>query len=289
MAEIYGTIGIHPMGTYDPDTKYELLHLVDYDGSSYVAHTDPPLGTLPTNTAYWQVSAQGTSKATADSVGTVKPDGVTTEVSADGAMSVKTATQSTLGLVKGSTGINVGADGAIDLNTIFEQATELANIIAGEAISQVLGKISKSIAVTMGLDQNALLKNMLTNIDANDQNKIPTSAFIHTLYDRIGMGTALTAGANLTEAANTLNSNLIAGTATIPAGDGGVLVTYGKTFSVAPKVSLTVRGSAPDVIISAKISNPSTTGFGIIVVESTAAGIKVPNYPITVDWIAIAK
>jgi hypothetical protein len=210
MAIEYGTIAVVPMGEWDSDSQYEVANLVTRDGSSFLAHTRPPVGTLPTNTAYWQVSAQGTSKATADSVGTVKPDGVTTEVSADGSLSVKTAAQDALGLVKGSAGISVGPDGAIDVNTIFEQATELANIMAGEAISQVLGKISKSIAVTMGLDQNALLKNMLTNIDANDQNKIPTSAFIHTLYNRIGMGTELTAGANLTEAANTLNSDLSA-------------------------------------------------------------------------------
>jgi hypothetical protein len=98
----YGTIGIRPMGTYD------LLNLVEYDGSSYVAHTDPPVGSLPTNTAYWQVSAQGTGKATANSVGTVKADGTTTEVSADGSLSVKTATQNALGVVKGSNRIKVG-------------------------------------------------------------------------------------------------------------------------------------------------------------------------------------
>lgn len=204
----YGIIGIRPMGEWDPDTKYDLLNLVTQNGSSYVAHTDPPLGSLPTNAAYWQTSAQGTSKATADSVGTVKPDGTTTEVSTEGSLSVKTASQNTLGLVKGSNGIKVGTDGSVDINTLFEQATELANIIAGEAIASALGKISKSIAVTMNLDQNALLKNMLTNMDANDQNKIPTSAFVHTLWARIGMGTELTAGANLTAVVEALNSNL---------------------------------------------------------------------------------
>jgi hypothetical protein len=208
MAIEYGTIAVVPKGEWSSNIQYEVANLVTHDGSSFLAHTKPPIGTLPTNTAYWQVSAQGTSKATAGSVGTVKPDGVTTEVNVDGAMSVKTATQSALGLVKGSAGISVGAGGAIDVNTAFTQVTELANIIAGETIAQVLGKISKSIAVTMGLDQNALLKNMLTNIDANDQNKIPTSAFIHTLYDRIGMGTSLTAGANLTAVVESLNSNL---------------------------------------------------------------------------------
>lgn len=205
----YGTIGIRPMGTYDPDTKYGLLNLVEFDGSSYVAHTDPPLGSLPTNTAYWQVSAQGTGKATASSVGTVKPDGATTEVNSDGSMSVKTALQDALGLVKGSNGIKVGADGSIDVNTLFTQATEMANIIAGEAIATALGKISKSIAVTMGLDQNALLKNMLTNIDANDSTKINTAAYVHKLTERIGMGDELTIGANLTAGLNALNSDFV--------------------------------------------------------------------------------
>jgi hypothetical protein len=204
----YGTIGIRPMGTYDPDTKYDLLNLVEYDGSSYVAHTDPPLGSLPTNTAYWQVLAQGTGKATADSVGTVKPDGTTTEVSADCSLSVKTATQDALGVVKGSNGIKVGDDGSIDINTVFAQATELANIIAGEAVATALGKISKSIAVTMGLDQNALLKSMLTNMDVNDSTKINSAAYVHKLTERIGMGEELATGANLTAGLNAVNSNL---------------------------------------------------------------------------------
>lgn len=205
---VYGTIGMLPLEEYNPDKQYEILNLVSFDGSSYVVHTKPPIGTLPTNLDYWQVSALGTSKATANSVGTVKPDGTTTEVSVDGSLSAKTATQNTPGVVKGSNGIKVETDGRIDVNTLFEQATELANIIAGEAIASVFGKIAKSIAVTMGLNENALLKNMLTNMDANDQNKIPTSAFVHTLYERIGMGTELTAGANLTAGLNTLNSNL---------------------------------------------------------------------------------
>ena len=208
MAVEYGTIGTRPRGSWDPDTKYDLLNLVSYDGSSYVAHTDPPKGSLPTDINYWQTSAQGISKATANSVGTVKPDGTTTEVSPDGSLSVKTAAQNALGLVKGSDGIKVDTDGSIDVNTIFTQATELANIIAEEAISSVLGKISKAIAVTIGLNENALLKNMLTNMDANDQNKIPTSAFVHNIWERIGMGEDLDIGANLTAVVKAINSNL---------------------------------------------------------------------------------
>lgn len=208
MAVEYGTIAVVPMGTWEDSKDYNVGNLVELDGSSYVAKVKPPAGTSPTDTAYWQVSAKGASKATADIAGVVKPDGVTTEVDANASLSVKKATQATVGIVKGSNGIKVGAEGSIDVDTTFTQATELANIIAGEAIASVLGKVSKAIATTMSLDQNALLKNMLTSIDGNSSEKVPTQAYIHTLVERIGMGTELTAGANLTEVANELNSNL---------------------------------------------------------------------------------
>lgn len=208
MAVEYGTIAVVPMGTWEDSKDYDVGNLVELDGSSYVAKVKPPAGTAPTDTAYWQVSAKGASKATADIAGVVKPDGVTTEVDANASLSVKKATQATVGIVKGSNGIKVGAEGSIDVDTTFTQATELANIIAGEAIASVLGKVSKAIATTMSLDQNALLKNMLTSIDGNSSEKVPTQAYIHTLVERIGMGTELTAGANLTEVANELSSNL---------------------------------------------------------------------------------
>ena len=208
MAVEYGTIAVVPMGTWEDSKDYDVGNLVELDGSSYVAKVKPPAGMLPTDTAYWQISAKGASKATVDIAGVVKPDGVTTEVDANASLSVKKATQSTVGIVKGSDDIKVGADGSIDVDTTFTQATELANIIAGEAIASVLGKVSKAIAITMSLDQNALLKNMLTSIDGNSSEKVPTQAYIHTLVERIGMGTELTAGANLTEVANELSSNL---------------------------------------------------------------------------------
>lgn len=215
MAVEYGTIAVVPMGTWEDSKDYNVGNLVELDGSSYVAKVKPPAGTSPTDTAYWQVSAKGASKATADIAGVVKPDGVTTEVDANASLSVKKATQATVGIVKGSNGIKVGAEGSIDVDTTFTQATDLANIIAGEAIASVLGKVSKAIATTMSLDQNALLKNMLTSIDGNSSEKVPTQAYIHTLVERIGMGIELTAGANLTEVANELSSNLAAANAKV--------------------------------------------------------------------------
>lgn len=210
MAVSYGHVAIVPKGIWSAETQYEACNLVEHDGSSYVAKARPPIGTLPTDTAYWQVSAAGTKKATVDSLGTVMPDGTTTEVNEEGKISAKTAQQDSAGMVKGSDDITVGEDGALTINTAFEQATELANLIAGEAIKEVLGKVSKAIATTMNLDQNALLKNMVSGIDANDGNKIPSSAFVHTLYERLGMGTDLSAGdaTNVTQAVNSLYSNM---------------------------------------------------------------------------------
>ena len=209
MAVNYGQVAIVPKGVWNAETQYKVNNLVEYDGSSYVAKVQPPVGTLPTDTSYWQVSAAGTKKATADSLGTVMPDGTTTSVGEDGKLSVNTAQQDALGVVKGSDDIIVGEDGKMTLNTTFEQATELANIIAGEAIKSVLGKVSKAIATTMSLDENALLKNMISGIDVNDSNKVPSSAYIHTLVERIGMGTELVSGlGDLTTGLNTVNNNL---------------------------------------------------------------------------------
>ena len=144
--------------------------------------TRPPVGTLPTDESYWQLSAKGNTVATGNITG----------------------------VVKGSDDITVGENGELFVNTTFEQATELANLIAGEAIKSVLGKVSKAIATTMDLDQNALLKNMISGIDTNDGNKVPSSAFVHTLHERLGMGTALAAGdaSNVTQAINKLYSDL---------------------------------------------------------------------------------
>ena len=209
MAVNYGQVAIVPKGEWNVETQYKVNNLVSYDGSSYVAKVQPPVGTLPTDTSYWQVSAAGTKKATADSLGTVMPDGTTTSVGEDGKLSVNTAQQDALGVVKGSDDITVGEDGTMTVNTTFEQATELANIIAGEAIKSVLGKVSRAIATTMSLDENALLKNMISGIDVNDSNKVPSSAYIHTLVERIGMGTELVSGlGDLTTGLNTVNNNL---------------------------------------------------------------------------------
>ena len=207
MADL-GKIAVTDGGNYSASTTYEKLTFVHYQGDAYMT-LKTVKGVTPTDDGVnYRRFCKSAELATASKAGIVMPDGTTTTVDSSGYLSAKKATQSTTGIVKGSNSIKVGSDGAIDVNTTFTQAVNLANIITGEAIATILGKVSKAIATTMNLNQNALLKSMLTSIDVNDSSKIPTAAYIHTLVERIGMGTQLTAGANLTEAANNLNSNL---------------------------------------------------------------------------------
>ena len=205
MAEEYGRVAITPRGDWSVTEQYEAGDIVTYNkGSSYLAHTTPPIGTLPTNEDYYQVSALGGSLATADAPGAVKPDNVTLSVDEeDGTLSVNTASQTGLGAVKGSDDITVESDGQLKVNTDFEQAAELANIIAGEAIAEVFGKVAKSIAVTMGLNENALLKSILSNQYENNSNKIPTSALVYSLKQ-----TTDTLNSNLTTVDNKLNNKM---------------------------------------------------------------------------------
>ena len=214
MADL-GKVAVTDGGNYSASTTYEKLTFVHYQGDAYMT-LKTVKGVTPTDDGVnYKLFCKSAVLATASKAGIVMPDGTTTTVNSSGKMSAKKATQSTTGIVKGSNSIKVGSDGAIDVNTTFTQAVNLANIITGEAIATILGKVSKAIATTMNLNQNALLKSMLTSIDANDSSKIPTAAYIHTLVERIGMGTQLTDGANLTEAANNLNSNLAAANAKV--------------------------------------------------------------------------
>lgn len=54
---LLGIVGIKNMGVYNPETQYEKLNVVTYQGSSYCA-TKNTKGNLPTNTDYWQLYAE---------------------------------------------------------------------------------------------------------------------------------------------------------------------------------------------------------------------------------------
>lgn len=207
MADL-GKVVVTDGGTYSASVTYEKLTFVHYNNDAYLT-LKTVKGVTPTDDGVnYRLFCKSAATATTSKAGIVMPDGTTIGIS-NGKITAKTATQTTVGVVKGSNDINVGKDGALSLNTKFEQATALANIVAGEALKVVLGKVSKAIATTMNLDENALLKNMISGIDVNDGNKVPSSAYIHSLVERIGMGTALEGGFdNLTAGLNSVNNNL---------------------------------------------------------------------------------
>lgn len=206
MADL-GKVVVTDGGTYSATVTYEKLTFVHYNNDAYLT-LKTVKGVTPTDDGVnYRLFCKSAATATTSKAGIVMPDGTTISIS-NGKITAKTATQTTVGVTKGSDDITVGKDGALSLNTNFKQATALANIVAGEALKVVLGKVSKAIATTMNLDENALLKNMISGIDVNDGNKVPSSAYIHTLVDRIGMGTELSGFDNLTAAVNSVNNNL---------------------------------------------------------------------------------
>lgn len=288
MADL-GKIAVTDGGDYSATTTYEKLTFVHYQGDTYMT-LKTVKGVTPTDDGVnYKLFCKSAELATASKAGIVMPDGTTTTVNSSGEMSAKQATQSTTGIVKGSKSIKVVSDGAIVVNTNFTQAADLANIIAEEAIATILGKVSKAIATTMNLNQNALLKSMLTSIDVNDSSKIPTAAYIHTLVERIGMGTQLTAGANLTEAANNLNSNLKVGTTTVLAsGQAGAIRTsniiFDTSFSKMPSISVAIYNEYPSVF-QATISKVTKLGFSLYLetIKETS------EQSVLVHWIASAK
>lgn len=207
MADL-GKVVVTDGGTYSATVTYEKLTFVHYNNDAYLT-LKTVKGVTPTDDGVnYRLFCKSAATATTSKAGIVMPDGTTISIS-NGKITAKTATQTTVGVTKGSDDITVGKDGALSLNTNFKQATALANIVAGEALKVVLGKVSKAIATTMNLGENALLKNMISGIDVNDGNKVPSSAYIHTLAERIGMGTELVSGlGDLTAGLNTVNNNL---------------------------------------------------------------------------------
>ena len=66
-----------PRGEYSSSATYAKLDVVSYNGSSYMARKAVPTGTVPTNTTYWQVSAE---KAT------IGEGSITTDMLANGSV-----------------------------------------------------------------------------------------------------------------------------------------------------------------------------------------------------------
>lgn len=68
----YGRIALIPKGDFAGDVQYDQGDVVAYNGSSYIAKSKPPVATLPTDTKYWQLSANGIGENKADKSVTIK-------------------------------------------------------------------------------------------------------------------------------------------------------------------------------------------------------------------------
>lgn len=56
-----GNVSLKPKGEWSSNTSYLKNDIVSYQGSTYLAKSAPPAGTLPTNTTYWMLcAAKGT-------------------------------------------------------------------------------------------------------------------------------------------------------------------------------------------------------------------------------------
>ena len=155
--------------------------------------------------------------------------------------------------------------------------------------------------IAQGVDvSNIVTKSMMSGIDANDANKVPNSAFIHTLFERIGMGTALSTGANLTDAFNQLNSDVdvlntkanfecikIGSEIVTPNAEGEISIVFDRPFEKYPKVFASLRGNSVTVIPSVKFKSVLLDGFTAVILINDNGTISVPRYSIGIDWMAM--
>jgi hypothetical protein len=139
MAKVdYGAVALIPVGDYSASRQYHANELVGYQGSSYIALQNPPVGTLPTNTTYFMLHTEGTSIATASTPGTVKPDGTSTVVDGTGAMSVKPSILQTI-------------------QDTAESASKIGNVPTGETLQAQIDGLEPRVSSS----EQALTVNLL--------------------------------------------------------------------------------------------------------------------------------
>ena len=121
-----GRVLIMPRGAYDNNTPYEILDLVSYNGSSYVAK-GPTKGNLPTDTTYWQLSAYGGNAANvAGNFAVIETTGVATVQHLEGTLFVDENSQ----FMKATQTINIGDSIVSGTNCTPTTVEQLINEVA---------------------------------------------------------------------------------------------------------------------------------------------------------------
>lgn len=134
-------LGIVYKGDYDERVAYNQYDAVYYNGSTYIALMDSPVGPPTADGVNWQYMAQGFLSQVISSLTATDKNGVIGEAG---------ATVNAQNLIDGmSDDIKDKLDktgDASDTIVTFEQASERTNIISGESHKTILGKIKKWFA-----------------------------------------------------------------------------------------------------------------------------------------------
>lgn len=134
-------LGIVYKGDYDERVTYNQYDAVYYNGSTYIALVDSPVGPPTADEANWQYMAQGFLSQVISSLTATDKNGVIGEAG---------ATVNAQNLIDGmSDDIKDKLDktgDSSDTIVTFEQASERTNIISGESHKTIFGKIKKWFA-----------------------------------------------------------------------------------------------------------------------------------------------
>lgn len=116
---------------------------------------------------------------------------------------VPTATTEKRGVVIVGDGTKIENE-ILSIDTEFDNSETLEALVSGENFKPLLTKLAKTVSTVIGLDNDAVLKAMMSNVNVDDENMIPTSAYIYKLAERIGIDVDLNGDISLTDGANKL-------------------------------------------------------------------------------------
>lgn len=120
-----GRILLMPRGAFDANVQYDILDLVSYNGSSYIA-LGPTIGNLPTDTTKWMLSAYGGNAANvAGNFAVIETTDIATVTHYEGTLFVDENSQ----FVKATQTINIGDSIVIGTNCTPTTVEQLMNEI----------------------------------------------------------------------------------------------------------------------------------------------------------------
>lgn len=130
----YGRIALLPEGEYSETKQYEVGDVVSYsaNGASYICHTKPPVGTLPTNENYFQLCGARGEKGEKGDTGDTGASGNTPYIGENGNWWI------------GATDTGVNASGGIEVDSALSETSE--NPVQNKVIDAAIKNLNQAIA-----------------------------------------------------------------------------------------------------------------------------------------------